>query len=304
MNVRMFASAITGAAMAFAGAATADELYFSDFESDDGGWEATADWDPVGDWEWGLYDFDQYNGEFNPPPAPFSGDNVWATVLLDDYTNSGGNNWLTQNFDTTGFVNVEMEWANWVEVFFSFDTAELFVNGSLVFERDTDQPPTEWEIESISLPDDMANVEVQFQLFATTVVERAGWYIDDVRITGDEDVPCLMMDIENLVGGETATWTVTGGAPGHLGLVAWGTGGPPSTFEDTFGWCASFGFNIDMKGRRFLIVGADAFDDDGVAVIERPVPDGATGRTILFQAAERGTCPGECMSDVFEEIIG
>ena len=44
------------AALALAGSAMADELYFNDFETDDGGWVATASWDPVGDWEWGDYD--------------------------------------------------------------------------------------------------------------------------------------------------------------------------------------------------------------------------------------------------------
>jgi len=291
------------AAMAFAGAATADELYFSDFESDDGGWEASADWDPVGDWEWGAYDFNQYTGSYNPPPAAFSGDNVWATVLHGDYTNADGNNWLTQNFDTSGFVNVEFEWANWAEVFFEFDTAELYVNGSLVYERDTSNPPTDWEIETVSLPDDMADVEVQFQLFATTVVERSGWYIDDVRITADPDVPCLMLDVANLVGGERATFTVSTGTPGERAVTVYGLRRGETIVNGLGGYCATFG--IDGVSQNRVLGGINqTFDGNGEIQFEVPIPSGASGRTVFFQSAERNTCPDECQSEVIEEVVG
>jgi hypothetical protein len=161
-------------------------IYSSDFEADDGGWDATADWDPVGDWEWGDYRIDDYVGGYNPPPAPYSGSKLWGTVLHGDYTNSGGSSFLSQTFDLTGYTDVEMSFANWAEVFYSFDTAELYINGDLVYERDTDAAPTDWEIITIDMSayDNMAGVEVVFELYATTVVERAGWYIDDVMITG------------------------------------------------------------------------------------------------------------------------
>jgi len=284
--------------MAFAGAATADEIFFSDFEADDGGWEADANWgDGSGDWEWGE--------PTNVGPDAFSGVNVWATVLDDFHSNADGNNWLRQTFDFSGFVNVELSFQNWINSGSnSFDQAKVFVNDTEVFFSDGDSGG-QWEevVIDLSAFDGMSDVEIVFDFFATSVVNREGWYIADVGITGDPDVACLEMTLENLVGGEVGTWTVTGGQPDSLVVVAWGTGGPPSTFEDTFGWCASFGFNIELQGRRFKIVGADTFDADGVAVVERPIPANVSGRTFLFQAAERGTCPSECMSDVFEEVI-
>ncbi|MGD9128355.1 MAG: C25 family cysteine peptidase, partial [Planctomycetia bacterium] len=50
-----------------------EDIYFNDFESDDGGWVASATWDPVGNWEWGT--------PTSGPDEAFSGQNVWATVL-------------------------------------------------------------------------------------------------------------------------------------------------------------------------------------------------------------------------------
>jgi hypothetical protein len=160
--------------------------YFADFESDDGGWVASASWDPIGDWEWtDSYDYGSYSGSYNPPPAAYSGDGLWATVPHGDYSNSGGYNYLSQTFDFTGFTNAEISWYNWCEIFYSFDTAKLFVEGTLVYERTTDSPPSAWEFETVDLSawDGQASVEIVFELYATTVVERAGWYIDDVSIS-------------------------------------------------------------------------------------------------------------------------
>ena len=166
--------------------ASASVIYCTDFEADDGGWVATSDWDPVGDWEWGEYRIDDYAGAYNPPPAAYSGTKMWGTVLHGDYTNAGGYSWLSQNFDFTGLVDIELEFASWAEVFYSFDTAKLLVNGDVLYERDTSDAPTDWELFTIDMGayDGMASVDITFELYASTVVERAGWYIDDVCITG------------------------------------------------------------------------------------------------------------------------
>jgi len=115
---------------------------------------------------------------------------------------------------------------------------------------------------------------------------------------------CLDLQITNLVGGQTATFDVSGGEPGERAIVAWGTGGPPSVFIDVNGWCASFGFNIQMQGRKFRIAGSGIFDNSGVATIQRQISENRSGMHILFQAAEHGTCPGECMSDQLIVVIG
>jgi hypothetical protein len=159
--------------------------YFADFESDDGGWVASASWDPVGDWEWtDSYDFGSYSGANTPPPAAYSGDGLWATVPHGDYTNSGGYNYLSQTFDFTGFTNAEISWYNWCDVFYSFDTSKLFVEGVEKWDWGTSTPSSDWSFETVDLSawDGQASVEIVFELYATTVVEKAGWYIDDVTI--------------------------------------------------------------------------------------------------------------------------
>jgi len=124
---------------------------------------------------------------------------------------------------------------------------------------------------------------------------------------GDVEVDaaaCLDMTIDNLVGGETAFFTVTGGQPGNRTAVLWGTGGSPSVFQDVNGWCATFGFDVKLKNREVRIVGSNVFDANGESVMQRQIRSEHSGLEILFQAAERGTCPGECMSEVVSETIG
>ena len=103
---------------------------------------------------------------------------------------------------------------------------------------------------------------------------------------------CLDLVVENLVGGESATFTVSGGQPGTRMAVLWGFGGDPSVFEDVNKWCATFGFDVRLKGRTIRIAGSSLFNDDGMAGFKRAIPAKNTGLDILFQAAERETCPG------------
>jgi len=130
----------------------------------------------------------------------------------------------------------------------------------------------------------------------------------DVTFTlGDGGGPsdCLTLEVTGLVGGGTAVFTVSGGTPGEAAAVAWGLPNTPnSTGSDVNGWCVTFGFNINLKGRRVRIVGASPFDDTGVATIQSNVPAARSGMEMLFQAAEHNTCPAECMSNILDEVIG
>lgn len=123
----------------------------------------------------------------------------------------------------------------------------------------------------------------------------------DVEVTAQA---CLGLDVTNLVGGATAQFHVAGGNPGVRGVVVWGLGGQSSVFEDVNGWCASFGFDVKLKGRKVRIVGSGVFDANGEFTVNRDILTRYTGRDMLFQAAERETCPGECMSDVVAETVG
>ncbi len=293
------------AAMALAGGAYAEEIYSTDFESDDGGWTATADWDPVGDWAHGEYNFSDYTGGYNPPPAANSGSSLWGTVLHGDYTNAGGTSSLTQRFDFSGHSNVTLEFANWVEVFYAFDLATVVVNNSVVYERLTSDPPAAWEVVSVDLSafDGMSSVDISFDLYATTVVERAGWYVDDIVIAGDPIRPCLDLQIDNLVAGEQATFRITEGTPGAKAATVYGFIPGETMVNGNGGYCATFGFKGVSMNR---IVGGlnRTFDGSGAIRFQVGVPNGTTGTRVMFQSAQSGTCPDECMSEVRGKVVG
>jgi len=152
-------------------------VYASDFEADDGGWVPSATWgDLVGDWEWGV--------PTSGPGAAHSGQNVWATKLDAGYTNADGTSALTRTFDLTALSSVTLSWWQWVEVNYTWDTARLTVNGDVLYERSSSAATPDWEQQSVDLSAyaGLAAVEVRFELYATDVVERDGWYLDDVAI--------------------------------------------------------------------------------------------------------------------------
>jgi len=118
-------------------------------------------------------------------------------------------------------------------------------------------------------------------------------------------IGCLGLTIDNLVGGETATWTVSRGEPFSRVVIAWGyPGSSESKFDHVSGWCATFGFDINFHGGKARIVGGGVVGQDGTYTAVRQVSKAKSGFDILFQAAEKNTCPDECMSRVLEETIG
>ena len=166
----------------FASYGQAQVIYFSDFESDDGGWVGT------GDWEWGSP-----NGFDSPPfgnPEPVgghSGSNAWGTIIGGAHNPSVVSE-LVQIFDLTNSVGTELSWWEWADSGSNaFDTAEVIINGddaNPVYLSDGG-PTLDWRevVIDLSAFDGQAAVEVNYRFSATGVVERVGWYIDDVTIT-------------------------------------------------------------------------------------------------------------------------
>ena len=172
-----------------------------DFELWDGGFVPSADWDPVGDWAWSnTYDFTDYAGGYNPPPAAHSGTGLWATVVNGDYTNAGGRSFLRKTVNLSGTPDAVLSFYSWHEVFGSFDYVEIYVNDAMVWDFTLSTTPVDWELVEIPLTDwvGQAEVEISFELYATTVVERAGWYIDDVYIGVPQ--PVLVTEREDIEG--------------------------------------------------------------------------------------------------------
>jgi len=172
---------------------------FFDFEANnDGGWEPSSTWtDPNGDWEYTAdYDVTEWNPVYTgtsvvPPPTAYSGTGMWGTKINTNYTNSGGFSYLSKTFNFSGISNAHMRFYSWENLFGNFDYAQVSVNGTLVWGPSWDYQGTVWQERIIDLSafDSMPEVEIRFEMWATTTVNYAGWYIDDVEIgSGDNFV--------------------------------------------------------------------------------------------------------------------
>lgn len=173
-------------AMSVPTSVSAGTIYFTDFEADDGGWVASGEWalgtpsaTPSG------CDGTAPESDVGPNGA-FSGVNAFATGLTTCYENSGATSTLTQSFDLSDVAEATLSWQQFVSVFVPFDTAEVTVNGTLVFERQvvgSDLSTDGYEFQEVDLtPFAGGTVEIQFALSASSVVNAYGWAIDDVRI--------------------------------------------------------------------------------------------------------------------------
>ncbi len=125
-----------------------------------------------------------------------------------------------------------------------------------------------------------------------------------VALNGINDLyaqDCLTMTVSDLVEGEYAYFEVEGASPDSLVLAVWGLKSGVSEVEnDYIDLCASFGIaNVKGKAR---VLGFGFVDDDGYADFYRYIPHYA-GTTLLMQAAQTGTCPDSCVSNVVEATI-
>ena len=157
-----------------------------DFEASDGGWVATSDWDPVGDWQWtNTYDVGNYTGSNTPPPTAHSGTGLWGTQVNGDYTNSGGTSYLSKTVDFSDVTDAYLNFWYWSDINGSWDYCDVIVNSDILWTIDT-HTPTAWAYTDLDLSayDGLANVQIVFSFYASTVVERAGMYIDDVDLPG------------------------------------------------------------------------------------------------------------------------
>jgi len=163
---------VAGAACAASG------QYFSDFEADNGGLIAT------GDWEWGMpvgADGAALGGSASSEPlGGFSGDNVWGTVLGGLHS-AGTTSTLTLAGVDLGSA-IELSFWEWSDSGSnSFDMASVLVDGTEVYLSDGNSNDA-WRQISIDLSSFSGTGDITFQFTTTTVVDRTGWYIDDLRV--------------------------------------------------------------------------------------------------------------------------
>lgn len=184
------------------GVNTPVQIYFSDFEANNGGWSATNDW------------------EHGVPTYPiglgaYSGGNVWATKLITDHTNLNGSSLLTMTLDLSAIpvgLDGEMSWYQHLEANGSeFDRASVRVNGDTVYDSAvTGDDPVGYILRNADLSAYFGNpsVTIEFDFFATTVVNDPGWYIDDVTVEYCPN-PAARVELEKTVGTNPAECATT-----------------------------------------------------------------------------------------------
>jgi len=122
--------------------------------------------------------------------------------------------------------------------------------------------------------------------------------VENGGIPGD----CLTLAVQNLVAGERAQFNISNGTPGVRAVTVHGFRPGSTRVVDVAGYCATFG--IRGVNQSSVIGGLNqSFDNNGEISFSLPIPTNAQGRAVLFQSAERGTCPDECMSNLVEQVV-
>lgn len=183
---------------------------FFDFEFDNGGWVASALWNtaahPNGDWEWtntynvALYDPTGSTYTQTPPQTCHSGTGMWGTVIYGAYTNvptsDTGWSFLRKTFDLSGVSDPVLHLWHYMDGYNTWDYGLIKVNGTTVWGDAAAAVFMPWQeiTADLSAFANQSNVEVSFEWKATTVVNYAGWYIDDVYIGPATGVPTRLAD--------------------------------------------------------------------------------------------------------------
>jgi len=117
---------------------------------------------------------------------------------------------------------------------------------------------------------------------------------------GTPPTDCLTMTVSSLTAGQNATWKISGADPALFVAVVYGFQAGTTIVNDQLGFCATFG----IKGiSRKKLVGSAITDGSGNATIVKKIPGNASGLTVLTQAAAKGTCPDECMSNLDTQVV-
>lgn len=162
-------------------------LFNSDFENDDGGLVTSG----FPDWQHGVIGTSLTGtlctSTFNNTIGAHSGTSGWGTILADCYNNSGDTSvvGLTVDLSDPAYTAAELRFWHWFEVFTNFDFLFIRVNGQQVWLNNSTQFSQVWLQQAVDLTPFLGQsvVNITFHLYATTVVNKAGWYLDDMQVT-------------------------------------------------------------------------------------------------------------------------
>ncbi len=179
-----------------------------DFEATGGGLVGS------GDWEWGPIAFkpgpacQTGSKTFGvAPPSGHSGKGVWGTVLNDCYNALNNASKVDdQNVICTNqspsddsilklkvaipasWTSATLSYWSWEDVNSPFDWAEIRVNNKVAYQLCEAKyvAPTGWVQRTLDLSPYLSSktLEIGFHFMASAFVNYAGWYLDDLAITG------------------------------------------------------------------------------------------------------------------------
>lgn len=184
------------------------EHYVTGFEDGDGGWVESG----FGEWEvgavvTGVHEFCDTVPALEPAGV-FEGANVMATNLDGCYQNSNQDSSLTRTFDLSDISGpIALEWTHWYHIFLTFDRGDVFVEGVLAYAVPDSTATPDYVVQSVDLSSfaGMPDIDVEFRLHTTTVVNRSGWYLDRVRVLYcSEDIFS-----DGFETGDTARWSAS-----------------------------------------------------------------------------------------------
>ncbi|MEM9837828.1 MAG: VPLPA-CTERM sorting domain-containing protein [Pseudomonadota bacterium] len=150
--------------------------FFADFETSDNGFVATGDWQrgiPTG------FDGADFGGP--EPIGGNSGDWVFGTIIGGQHNPNTVSD-LTLTADLTDVTTLSF-WEFIDSGSAEFDTAQVLVDGFEVYLSDGGPTGTFRNV-VLDVADFTGVVDIVWRFSSTGVVERVGWYIDDVALRG------------------------------------------------------------------------------------------------------------------------
>ncbi len=123
---------------------------------------------------------------------------------------------------------------------------------------------------------------------------------DDFTLTANGQSDCFRMQVSALTAGQYALWQVGGATPGEQVVIVWGTDPGQTNVNGTAGFCASFGIKgINQK----RVLARKVVDNAGTMLHAMLLPGNTQGMRLLTQAAQSGTCPDPCSSNLDDQVI-
>ena len=225
------------------------ELYFEDFEDDDGDYThelvSGEQTDGADDWQWGTP-----VGLAGDPDFAYSGDRVWGNDLggewdgnqyNGEYQNDKVNRLTSPEIEVPTDERVILQFRRWLNVEDGYyDQAKVTVDGEVLWtNHETEQSngvehheDAQWALETIEIPAELREdgiIEVSWSIHSDGGLTMGGWTLDDVgvytiRATSiDDDIASDGDDLDSVDGeggGVTACGCAsTGGTPAGLALL-------------------------------------------------------------------------------------